>query len=416
MTYPLITNVHLNLTHRCNLACRYCYVHQSPLDMSWQVAKDSVDFLAKNSKVNGVKPVICFFGGEPLLMYKELIVPVVEYVEKTYPELGFYFTMTTNSVLLTDDKIEFFRQHKIGIHTSIDGCAETQNYNRPLHGGGESFPIIEPHIKKVLANGMGFTFRSTVIPATCQHSYQNYLYAISLGYKAMFAITNAYEKWDAEHEKVLEQEYYKIADHYIAYWREHKKAPIRLSMLEKFMSVHKRDIKAQQHNNSATHCGLGRSGVAAISPTGNIYGCQEMTSNEGEESIFYIGNIYTGVIDERRQKLSDLYDSCATNGDMDCSKCEANVMCNGGCVANNYMITGRLNDCPHGHCFFQRILSQVAKYIVKELKDIPEFDQSFNNVGKNVKHTSNDVDKSALKSCKNCDSCQNCDVCQNHDS
>lgn len=60
MNYPPITGVHLNLTHRCNLACRYCYVSQEALDMPFQVAKDSADFLARNSIISGVNPSICF--------------------------------------------------------------------------------------------------------------------------------------------------------------------------------------------------------------------------------------------------------------------------------------------------------------------------------------------------------------------
>ena len=61
-------------------------------------------------------------------------------------------------------------------------------------------------------------------------------------------------------------------------------------------------------------CGLGQSAGAAISPTGDIYGCQEMTSNEGEESIFYIGNIYDGTKDELRDRLGREYDNNPITG------------------------------------------------------------------------------------------------------
>lgn len=426
MQYPPITNVHLNLTHRCNLACRYCYVHQHPLDMTYEVARYAVDFLATNSLKNKDKPRICFFGGEPLLMYESIIVPIVEYIETTYPEIGFTFTITTNSVLLTNDKIKFLKEHKFGILTSIDGCPATQNYNRPLHGGRASMSIIEPHIKSVLNAGFTPTFRSTIIPATCHNAYEDYLYAINLGYKSLFAITNAYEKWDEAHEKILEQEYYKIADHYIQHTQKHRTPPISMSLLNRFIEASLKGVTTARKNDATTHCGLGQSNVAAISPVGDIYGCQELTSNEGRESIFYIGNIYTGTIDERRKRLADTFNSNSTKGDMACSSCEANIVCNGGCVANNYMITGQLNDCPHGHCFFQRILTRVAKYVVDSLKDVPEFAQSFKrkpNVNAKTTPITQSKTKSftpqsqnAKKSCKNCDSCQVCDTCQIKDS
>ena len=78
MAYPPITSVHLNLTHRCNLACRYCYVAQEPMDMPWEVARDSIDFLAKNATLSKRRPEICFFGGEPLLRWDDIIIPAVE--------------------------------------------------------------------------------------------------------------------------------------------------------------------------------------------------------------------------------------------------------------------------------------------------------------------------------------------------
>lgn len=419
MNYPPITGVHLNLTHRCNLACRYCYVSQEALDMPFQVAKDSADFLARNSIISGVNPSICFFGGEPLLRYDDIIVPLVAYINKTHPNRNFKFTITTNGTLLTDDKIEFFKLHNFGILTSIDGCAETQNYNRPFHGGGESLPVIEPHIKSLLSKGFSPTFRSTVIPATCQFTYKNYLYAIELGYKSFFAITNAFEDWDSEHQEIFEQEMIKIANHYIDYWKVNKKAPMRLSMLEKVIIVQLKNAKTatpQRADSSAqAHCGLGQRAHAAISPAGDIYGCQEMTSNEGSESIFYIGNIYDGTDDKLRERLADLYNATPNRGYTDCNLCEANIFCNGGCVANNYLISGKLNVAPIGRCFYQKVLNRTALRIIEGLRDTPEFAQSFTKTVKRPTKNNASI-KPPMNGCSVCNSCQVCDVCQIKDN
>lgn len=71
---PLITSVFLNITNACNLACRYCFVKQSPDYMTYQTAKDSADFLIHNAEIAGVTPAITFFGGEPLLGWDSVIV------------------------------------------------------------------------------------------------------------------------------------------------------------------------------------------------------------------------------------------------------------------------------------------------------------------------------------------------------
>lgn len=401
---PLITNVHLTLTHRCNLACRYCFVKQEPLDMTWEIAKDSIDFLARNAKASGVKPRICFFGGEPLIMWEPLIVPTVKYIDTWYKDLNFALSITTNGMLLTEDKIAFIKEHKIGILTSIDGDGCTQNYNRPLHNGGESLPLIEPNLKSLLAAGFTPTFRSTIIPDTCGEMYNNYLYAISFGYKSMFLITDAYSTWDENSEKTVRDELYKIADHYIWFWRANKEPPLRMSFLERFFATWRQEqnqkikgiTKMVNPCIARRKCGLGQNSSAAISPAGNIYACQELTSNEGPESIFYIGNIYTGVEDERRLKLAELFDTVPATSEDGCDDCPVKNTCNRGCVANNYMITGKVGTASHGFCFFNKLVHEVAEYISGELKDMPEFIQYVGAISPHRKRTVPENDKSVF--------------------
>lgn len=412
MAYPPITSVHLNLTHRCNLACRYCYVAQEPMDMSWEVARDSIDFLAKNATITKSKPIICFFGGEPLLRWDEIIIPAIEYIAQTYPKTGFTFQITTNGTLLTEDKIEFIKKHNIGVLTSIDGAATTQNYNRPFHGGAGSHEVVEKNLKAFLAAGFNSTFRATILPATCGSAFIDYLYAIRLGYRSMFALADSFSEWDAESEKMLESAYSNIAQHYVSHWRRHRKSPIKLSLLERYIKQYLKDTRnisrgMEPQRVNPSNCGRGLTAGAAISPTGDIYGCQEMTSNEGAESIFYIGNIYDGVSDQLRDRLTKLYDAEPISGDMDCNECEARTACNGGCVANNYLDTGCLTRRTHGACFYQRLLYRTAKHIVDKLKDVPGFATSLRDRQPTARHRA---------TCRNCDICQDCDTCQNGDN
>ena len=328
-------------------------------------------------------------------MWESLIVPLVKYIDTWYPELKFSLSITTNGVLLTEDKISFMKKHKIGILTSVDGDGCTQNYNRPLHNGGESLPMIEPNLKSLLEAGFTPTFRSTIIPDTCGEMYNNYLYAMSLGYKSMFFITDAYSTWNDIKEKTVRDELYRIADHYIGFWRANKEPPLRMSFLERFLA----SIRQEQNRkikgitktvNTCTarrKCGLGQNSSAAISPIGDIYACQELTSNEGQESIFYIGNIYTGVEDERRRRLAELFDTVPAISEDGCDDCPVKNICNRGCAANNYMITGRVGTASHGYCFFNKLVYEAALYISGELDDIPEFIQYVGSVGRRRKRT-----------------------------
>ena len=62
----------------------------------------------------------------------------------------------------------------------------------------------------------------------------------------------------------------------------------------------------------------------------------------------------------------NLYDSSQVSGE-DCSSCKLNRVCDGGCVANNYMITGSVNKLPEMYCWWQQLVIDEAIYIMQTL-------------------------------------------------
>jgi uncharacterized protein len=173
--------------------------------------------------------------------------------------------------------------------------------------------------------------------------YENYLYAIELGYNSMFATPDSFSEWKDEDIEIVRQQLELITDHYIDYWKTHKKAPISYNPLLRHMRDVKEDLERIAKGEPSIRkpitgkCGYGQNRGAAVSPVGDLYGCQEMTSNEGPESIFYIGDIYDGPIDALRSRMKTIFDRTTTQGDIPCEQCKANIYCNGGCIANNYM-------------------------------------------------------------------------------
>ena len=49
--WKYLTNICLNVTDACNLACRYCFVEQHPHFMTLQTAMDAADWLYKNLQI-----------------------------------------------------------------------------------------------------------------------------------------------------------------------------------------------------------------------------------------------------------------------------------------------------------------------------------------------------------------------------
>ena len=105
----------IHICHDCNFRCRYCFAdegayHSKRESMSFETAKQAVDFLIENSGKRKVLEMD-FFGGEPL-MNLDVLKKTVYYAKEAGAKAGkkFLFTTTTNALLLNDETIEFFNQ------------------------------------------------------------------------------------------------------------------------------------------------------------------------------------------------------------------------------------------------------------------------------------------------------------------
>ena len=118
--------------------------------MTLETGKQALKYLAENSG-NRRNLEVDFFGGEPLMNF-DLVKELVHYgreIEKIYNK-NFRFTITTNGVLLDDEKIDFINQHMDNVVLSIDGRKEVNDYMRSTVSGEGSYDIILPKIKKMV--------------------------------------------------------------------------------------------------------------------------------------------------------------------------------------------------------------------------------------------------------------------------
>ena len=340
--------------------------------MTFQIALDATKFLIKNAEEEGVTPHLNFFGGEPTLMWDDIIVPLTNWIRQEYKK-PFSLGITTNGTLLNDERISFLKNNKISLLFSIDGDKQTQDYNRPYHNGEGSFDDLNEIIPKIIKDFPYTTFRSTVIPETCEHTFDNIMFAKEKGFKNFYTVPNVFENWDENKKEILKKEIDKYIEYYINEFRNGN-TPIELTTLKDvFNDIKKINYAIKKGQNRSLRqcfacgkCGLGGNKSASIHPNGNIYSCQEMTSNEGEKSIFYIGNIYSDINDNLRIRLMNIFDSKKATG-FDCDNCKYNRICNGGCVANNYMITGDMNINPPMYCWWQQLILDGAIRIMQTL-------------------------------------------------
>ena len=133
------TQLHILVaTLRCEHSCPYCQVSRRSTDkdrydMSPETAERAV-LTALSSPSTRIK--IEFQGGEPLLNF-DLIRHIVPFAEcaAVAAEKEVDFVITSNLALLTEDILDFCREHSVLLSTSLDGPADLHNKNRPRPGG-----------------------------------------------------------------------------------------------------------------------------------------------------------------------------------------------------------------------------------------------------------------------------------------
>jgi radical SAM protein with 4Fe4S-binding SPASM domain len=336
--------------------------------MTYEEARDVVHFVAQNAQIQGDKPSINYFGGEPTLMWDSIIVPLTKYIREVYGK-GYSISMTSNGILLDEEKLEWMKKNDVGLLFSIDGDKSTQDLNRPLQSGGSSFEILKDRIPIILKYFPNMTFRATIDHDNAQNMLHNFEFALSQGYNNVFMIPNVFVDWFEEEVQALQDGVGLIAD--IELMRLRKGQRIALNPLAETFSKIKRINQAEEANafrdQAKNHpafgrCGMGANRFASVGPGGVLYSCQELVGNDNHGKEFIIGNIYTGVDEQKRRDIINRFDPrnvISTSGKT-CKDCKLNRICEGGCVINNYFATGNLNVMPEIMCIWNQTLLEEA--------------------------------------------------------
>lgn len=345
--------------------------------MSLDVAKKSIDFLVDNiKKANKKQGTLTFFGGEPTLLWDEIIVPVVEYVEKTYPNL-ITFNMTTNGTLLNKERIDYMYEHKIFPHLSCDGDEYVQNTNRPCRNGQKSFDLIKENIPYLLYRFPQTTMRATISQETVKETFNSYLFAVVNNFSSFYITPNCRENWSEENIKELNKQIQLIYSYIFTSFVDNK-TPINFSTINKtFTQILQRDLQTYYNNytefeveRSPYRCGLGTVS-ASFGYDGKIYACQEQNSYGTGE--FYIGDIFNGIDENLHKALLEKYTKKAKQYCEDiakCNNCPLRYTCQDSCCPStnldmhNDIFCHSLIDCEWQQMLFYNALP-IMEILVK---------------------------------------------------
>ncbi|MCH1982977.1 thioether cross-link-forming SCIFF peptide maturase [Ruminococcus sp. OA3] len=348
----------LHIAHDCNLACRYCFAEEGEYHgrralMSFEVGKKALDFLIANSGSRRNLEVD-FFGGEPLMNW-QVVKDLVAYgrEQEKIHDKNFRFTLTTNGVLLDDEVMEFANREMGNVVLSIDGRKEVHDHMRPFCKGAGSYDLIVPKFQKFAEsrNQDRYYVRGTFTRYNMDFA-SDVLHLADLGFKQISVepvVADPKEDYALREEdipKICEQ-YDILAREMIKREKEGRGFNFFHFMIDLTGGpcVYKR----------LSGCGSGTE-YLAVTPWGDLYPCHQFVG----EDRFLMGNVDEGIT---RQEICSEFKGCNVYAKEKCRDCFARFYCSGGCAANSFNFTGRIDDVYEIGCELQRKRVECALMI-----------------------------------------------------
>jgi uncharacterized protein len=155
----------INPTMNCNFKCWYCYEsHIKESKMGEQTIHHIVQHLANvlesNKKIKNV--TIGWFGGEPLLYFNNVMLPIMQEVDIIAKKHNVHFNqnMTTNGFLIKDKMIPYFQEYNLmSFQITLDGNRFLHDTVRFVSKSRGSYDDIVANIKLLAKNKLPVTTR-----------------------------------------------------------------------------------------------------------------------------------------------------------------------------------------------------------------------------------------------------------------
>ena len=333
----------LNVSHDCNLRCAYCFAgkgdyNQGRMVMSAETGKKAIDFLLAHSG-DRHNLEVDFFGGEPLLNFN-VVQQVVEYAraqEKRHNK-NFRFTITTNGLLLDEEKNAYINREMSNVVLSIDGRKPVHDKVRARVDGSGCYDAVLPKFQALVqARGE----KEYYVRGTFTKYNKDFSEDVLALYKAGFdqisiepVVANAAEAYALTQEDLPEvfAEYERLSDLLLAERKEGRFFNFFHFMLD--LEQGPCAIKRLRG------CGCGNE-YLAITPDGDIYPCHQFIGHEA----WRMGSVHSGELDKT---LKERFSRTTVYEKPDCRECWAKFYCSGGCNANNMLYEG---DILKAHTF-----------------------------------------------------------------
>lgn len=339
----------LNVSHDCNLRCTYCFAgkgdyNQGRMTMDAKTGKQAIDYLIAASG-DRERLEVDFFGGEPLLAF-DTVKEVVEYARSREGETGkrFRFTITTNGMLLDDDKIDYINREMSNVVLSLDGRKSVNDKVRARVDGSGCYETVVPKFQKLVQRrGDGEYYLRGTFTKYNKDFGQDVLAMFDLGFDQVSVepvVSDPKEPWALTREDLPEvfAEYDRLATTVL----DHRLKKTGLNFFHFMLDLSQGPCAIKRLRG----CGCGNE-YLAVTPDGDVYPCHQFVGMDQ----WKMGNVFDGTLDQDKKAYfaaSTVYEK------PDCLECWAKFYCSGGCNANNFRYEGDVRKAHTLSCEMER--------------------------------------------------------------
>ncbi len=326
------------VTKDCQLACKYCYLvgKNSNERMTWEVAKEAIDYILGCEKEMNEESVIWdFIGGEPFLEI-DLIDKICDYLKtemyrRNHHWFNSYrFSFSTNGINYDSEKVQRFiekNHNHLSVGITIDGTKRKHNLNRIWKGEGPergSYDDVVRNIPLWLKQFPNASTKVTISSADIPYIKESVLHLYSLGIHEVNINCVFEDVWKDGDDRLFEDQLIQLADAIIddEFYKEY------------FCSFFNEDIGRPMdcRLENQNWCGAGK--MLAIDAEGNFYPCTRFAqySLRNKQAVI-IGNVKDGIDKDRLRPFLTL-DRC-TQSTQECIDCDVAEGC-AWCQGENY--------------------------------------------------------------------------------
>lgn len=346
---PLLQDLSLAISNRCNLACVYCHsdagIGDSILPAS--VAKSAISRLVSDCLTRGAKVARLQFagGGEPT-MHMSIVLKLISFLKELCHKEGLNYEvgMATNGAYSQQVAYDVAKNFS-GVSLSHDGPKTIFDLHRPLRNGNSAFLSVMQTAKVFQEHNLPFALRATVSSRTIvlKDEFFSFFEKEFPGRTVGLEPLNPQGRGAELRENILPPSPNEFADFLCEAYKKSLSCDFqfRNSMLGKFdlLRIHFCMSIAQP--------------AMTVLPTGDVVACTRSNAPD----LYRFGFINEdGLIKINKESMNNLRNMNVLNSKQ-CTDCFCKYNCGGGCL--DLRLAGHLR-CDVTHRIGRMILREKA--------------------------------------------------------